>query len=842
MIVKRLFKIIALLVSLTGLSLWGGNAYAAACASVTGNWGTAGTWSCGHVPVAGDTVTITLGTTVTLNVNTNVLASLTVNGVLTTLVGSSADLYIGGNIVNNGTINMQLSASTNTIYLAGANITSTFSGSGTWLLDNLDLNGAGGNPCTGACKVELSGSPNLQFINANLFAGNSATFTFNALGNATATVTFNRAGNQTVASTGVTYPNLVLGGSGNKTPSAAVTINVLGSLTVSSGVTWAGNTNNPTSNIAGNLIIAGSFTAGSGTTSVAGNFTNSGTFTANTSTVNFNGTVAQTIGGAVTTTFNNLTVANTGAGNTTLLINSSVAGNLSVNSGTLFLSTFTADRTAGGGTITVAIGATLNIGGTNTLPANYTTHTISATSTVVYSGANQSVAAEGAPGYGNLTLSGSGTKTAAGSFITRGNLTISGVTFASVATVQTVNGNISNTGTHTVTTGNITLSGGAAVHTLSGNGIYGNLILNDVQGATLTGSPTVSGVLTLTSGIMTTGANVLEVTSSCGVSGGGAVTYVDGNLTLHYPTFNPGTTTCTFPIGSAAAYSPATVAMLNVSTSLANSSLTARTYTPDHADTTANISGVNAAKSVNRYWTLTPGGSMTFATYNTTFTFVAGNIDGGAATANFIIGRKSSGVWNYPTMGAKNPTNTTATGMTQAGGFGEFVIGERIFPSITILKTVRAYWDPFNGTIDPLVFAPNAKNIPGAVVEYTIISSNSNGPADYNSTFVTDPIPANTKLYVNDIGGGGSGPVLFTQGATSSTLTYTFTALNDPGDDLSFSNDGGTTFTATPSFDASGCDNTVPAITHIRVSPKGAFIGSGIPNPSFQLKFRVCVK
>ena len=420
---KNLFKLLVWITSLTMLSTWGSNAYAAACASVTGNWGTAGTWSCGHVPVAGDTVTITLGTTVTLNVNTNVLASLTVNGTLITLAGSSADLYIGGNIVNNGIINMQFSTGTNTIYLAGANITSTFSGTGTWLLDNLDLNGKNPNACTGACKVELSGSPNLQFINANLFAGNSATFTLNALGNSTATVTFSRAGNQTVATTGVTYPNLVLGGTSNKTPNAG-TINVLGSLTVSSGVTWVGSTNNPTSNISGDLIIAGTFTAGSGTTSVAGNFTNSGTFTASTGTVVLNGTAAQTVGGITTTTFNNLTVANTGAGSTTLLLNTSVVGNLSVNSGTLDLGAFTANRTAAGGTITVANGATLMIGGTNSFPTNYTTHTIGATSTVVYNGTNQSVAAEAAPGYGYLTLSGSGTKTAAGSFIIRSDLTI----------------------------------------------------------------------------------------------------------------------------------------------------------------------------------------------------------------------------------------------------------------------------------------------------------------------------------------------------------------------------------------------------------------------------------
>jgi hypothetical protein len=591
-----------------------------------------------------------------------------------------------------------------------------------------------------------------------------------------------------------------------------------------------GTTNNPTSNIGGSLIINGTYSASSATTSIGGNFSNNGTFNRGTSTVNFNGASSQTIGGSSATTFNNLTVSNTAAGSTTLLSNTSVAGNLSVSSGTLDLSSFTANRTAAGGTIIVANGATLKIGGTNGFPANYSTRTIGATSTIVYSGTNQSVLNLAAPGYGNLTLNGSGTKTAAGSYIIRGDLAISGVTLASGTFTQTVNGNVSNNGTQTASTGSITLNGGATAHNLSGNGSYTNLVLNDALGATLTGSPTVSSVLTLSSGLFTTGANTLEVTSNCttGISSASTARYIVGNLMLHYPV-NAGTTTCTFPIGSAAAYSPATVAITGVTSA---GSLTARTDAPDHADTMANKSGVDAAKSVNRYWTLTPGGSLSFTgSCSTTFTFIAGNVDGGAATANFMIARKDgSGIWRYPTTGGKNPTNTTATGITQTDGFGEFVIGERIFPALTISKTVAAYSDPVNLLVGP-------KFIPGAVAEYTTTSTNSGGPDDYDSTFITDPIPANTLLYVNDI--GGPGPVIFSQGATTSTLTY------NEATDLLYSNNGGTIWWAgPPAADAEGCDATEPPITHIRIYLRGAFIGSTIPNPnpSFRLKFRVCVK
>jgi hypothetical protein len=343
----------------------------------------------------------------------------------------------------------------------------------------------------------------------------------------------------------------------------------------------------------------------------------------------------------------------------------------------------------------------------------------------------------------------------------------------------------------------------------------------------------VSVVLTLTSGILSTGANTLEVTSNCttGISAGGATTYVQGNLTLHYPT-NAGTTTCTFPIGSAAAYSPATVAMLNVSSTQANSSLTARTDAGDHADTTANLSGVDPARSVNRYWTLTPGASLNFATYNTTFTFVAGDIDGGANPANFIISRKNSGVWSYPTMGAANALNTTATGMTQAGGFGVFVIGERSFPALTIVKSVVVYSDPVNG------ITPNAYFIPGAEVLYALLVTNSGaGTVDNNTLVIVDPIPANTQLFVGDLGGGGSGPIAFTNGTPSSGLTYTFTSLGSATDDVEF-------------YDASNVLITPVSVggyaanvAKIVIKPKGtmaANTGSGGPN--FSLQFRVRVK
>jgi CSLREA domain-containing protein len=175
-------------------------------------------------------------------------------------------------------------------------------------------------------------------------------------------------------------------------------------------------------------------------------------FTAGTGTVTFNGTGAQTVAGTFATTFNNLIASNTG-NTVTSAVNASVAGNLSVSSGTFDLATFTANRASAGGTLTVSNGATLKIGGTNTLPSNYSTHSIGATSTVEYSGTNQSLAVlNSAQDYGYLTISGSGTKTLAGSENVRGTLTFTSgtITTGAFTLYLTSTGTVARTSGHVI--------------------------------------------------------------------------------------------------------------------------------------------------------------------------------------------------------------------------------------------------------------------------------------------------------------------------------------------------------------------------------------------------------
>ncbi|KIQ97671.1 CshA/CshB family fibrillar adhesin-related protein [Lysobacter sp. A03] len=147
---------------------------------------------------------------------------------------------------------------------------------------------------------------------------------------------------------------------------------------------------------------------------------------------------------------------------------------------------------------------------------------------------------------------------------------------------------------------------------------------------------------------------------------------------------------------------------------------------------------------------------------------------------------------------------------------------------LTIVKAATVYWDPINKLVNP-------KAIPGALVTYRItVTSPSGTITDANSMVVSDPIPLNTVLFVNDLPDiAGISPVFFTPG--SSTLSLNFNTLADLTDDVDFSSDGGATWTHVPIADANGVD---AAVTHIRLKPRGTFA----PGNTVQMGFRVRVK
>jgi hypothetical protein len=151
-------------------------------------------------------------------------------------------------------------------------------------------------------------------------------------------------------------------------------------------------------------------------------------------------------------------------------------------------------------------------------------------------------------------------------------------------------------------------------------------------------------------------------------------------------------------------------------------------------------------------------------------------------------------------------------------------------PALTPLRSSTVVSDPLQGAVTP-------KRIPGAVLTQNIVTENrSSGYPDANTVVLVEPVQANTSLYVGDLGAAGSGPVVFTQGAVSSGLSFAYAGLASTTDDVAFSNDLGVTFNYVPVPDAGGYD---AAVTHVRIAPKGTFAGeAGLGYPSFTLGMR----
>ena len=196
-----------------------------------------------------------------------------------------------------------------------------------------------------------------------------------------------------------------------------------------------------TATITGDVATDGGFFfptitfTGSGLLQVGGAFLDSsnGTLTPSTGTVEYNGTVAQTIGDF---TYNNLLLS--GSSSKDLSGVSTINGNLTM-SGT---------ASATGGT-SITIGGDVTLGAGTTFTAGAYTHNVagdwinngatfnSTGSTITLNGAAQSIGGSSSTTFENLTLAGSGTKTFSLSTTTNATLSINSGVVANLSTITT---------------------------------------------------------------------------------------------------------------------------------------------------------------------------------------------------------------------------------------------------------------------------------------------------------------------------------------------------------------------------------------------------------------------
>ena len=272
----------------------------------------------------------------------------------------------------------------------------------------------------------------------------------------------------------------------------------------------------------------------------------------------------------------------------------------------------------------------------------------------------------------------------------------------------------------------------------------------------------------------------------------------------------------------AKSFSPATIGTGGSSTltvTLTNPNTTAITGAAFTDTYPANVSSTGTPGLTN-----TCGGTATAAANGTSLALSGGTVPAsGSCTVTVSVTANVAGSY----------LNSTGTVTTTNAGTGTAATATLTVdpPSLVFMKTVSVTSDPVNGTTNP-------KNIPGAEVLYNLRVTNTGlGKVDNNTTVIIDPIPANTELFVGDLGIAGSGPIVFVQGSPTTTLSWTYSALNNMADDVDFSNDNGLswTYVPTPPYDA--------GVNRIRLKPKGTLAGaSGGLNPYFELRFRVRVK
>ncbi len=641
------------------------------------------------VTISGATITsipfVTISGTTTNNGTLTVSTTLKGAGPLT----NAETLNIGGtcsittltnsgtaSITGTGTITTALAKfiNTGTLNLGGSGtITGITNNAGGIVNQNASATITSFNNATSTSTLNISTTPTVPAF---------TTLTVSASGN---TVNYNGLGAQTVKI--VAYSNLILSGSGVKTftvttvnkdltlsGSATVTtganLAIAGNLDIGTGTVFTTDANwtlgvTDNTSVTGTLKLEGTgakiFTGdvtinsdgvwnetGIAAINFAGNLTNNATtFTANTGTHTFSG-ATKTLNGATATSIPTVTFTDNYSSNGTLTVGTLMTvtgvGIRLTNNGTITAST----ALSGTGGVTQGTTGILNIGGTsgiNTLIAT------AAGNTVNYNGSGTQTIR--AINYYNLTSNSNGTRV-----------------LESTEAIGVSGTFTTGTNTYTVTGSTISFNGSSIqnipVFTFNG------LTLSNPSGATLTGTGdrSVGGLLTLTSGNITTDANTLIIKSTGSITGGSSSSYVNGNLQKAFAAGN--NQLFTFPIGDDTNYTPIALASLNVGTA---GNLTARTNFGDFGN--IDSSSIDSTKSINRYWTLTAGEGLAVSNYDATFYFVSGDVDSGADTGNFIVGKYYSG-WTYPTVGTKTTTSTQVTGLNS---FSDFVVGETAITS-----------------------------------------------------------------------------------------------------------------------------------------------------------------
>lgn len=345
-------------------------------------------------------------------------------------------------------------------------------------------------------------------------------------------------------------------------------------------------------------------------------------------------------------------------------------------------------------------------------------------------GGNLNVNGGGGTSRARVTLANTSTLSVAGDVVIgTGGLVDNGNTAAAVLNIS---GDFNQTGTYSSTGGTCNFIGTSAQAIGGSTAItttFFRVVFNNTGGDITMNHPVQianGGTMTLTSGRVVTGASSISVgaTGSATLSGGSTSSYVIGNLQRYIPT---GTQSgVLFPVGGTTAgkFAQVQIDFPNITTA-GLFQVAAATGDTDHPS--ISTSAIDPSASVNRYWTLTNTGGLTFSgttTASVTFNYPASDLDSSAVTSAFIVGDLTSGAWSYPTTGTLGSTSTQITGLTAAAIPGDYAIGDFVGP-FSYWRMNEASW---NGTANEVIDSGSGGN-PGNAA-----SLSSTTPTTSNAT------------------------------------------------------------------------------------------------------------
>jgi hypothetical protein len=531
-------------------------------------------------------------------------------------------------------------------------------------------------------------------------------------------------------------------------PSAATKV------TIQNGANYTVNANatclNLTINDGGTLNVGAYNLTVSGTTTIGGGTSGTLNITGYNGTKIFTGLITINSGG----TWNN------SASSSPVTFRGGITNNGTFTPGSTWLYTFDTNAQSLNGNIDMS-GSSVLINGVNV--TNYGTLTLSAN--LNGSGTNPTLTNATT---GTLNLSGSfGTSI---SYInnqgvlyntTSGSINTAAANFTNIGTINVQNsgyiaGITNNTGglinisstSYNINTLTATATGNTVTYNGSGdqtvkNTTYYNLTISGDGTKTLGGSTTVTGVLTLTNGVLAaTSSNLLSITNTAtsAITGGSSASYIDGPVKWSLPASSSGSTYI-FPMGDGGDYKPF---------SLVNPVTGTGTITAQVEAVKASSGGSSSVLelSTDEYWILTPSGNLTST-----------SVSLGRGTAIYPFNAIATSTTLASTSYAsKNGTTGTyevsnSESVTLGGGTWYFVLG-KASPTITVSTTA----------LSGFTYAEN--NGPSAAKIFTV-----SGVYHTSNITVSLPVNSNYELSTDGTNYSGIANVLINAGGTASSTT-----------------------------------------------------------------------